>query len=65
MAMLMTAVAASQIAGDKASVRVWQSAVAARYPGATLRHFFTVLPFTDPALRTLLGSALRGAGTPK
>ena len=63
-AMLMTAVAASQLAGDKAGVRAWQSAVAARYPGATLRQFFTVLPFTDPALRTLLGDALLGAGTP-
>ncbi len=63
-AMLMTAVAASQLASDKAGVRAWQRALDARYPGATERQLFTVLPFADPALRSLLSDALLGAGTP-
>jgi tetratricopeptide (TPR) repeat protein len=64
-AMLMTAVAASQLAGDRAGVRAWQGVLGARYPGASLQQFFTVLPFTDPALRTRLGEALLSAGVPK
>lgn len=64
-AMLMTAVATSQLAGDGSGVRAWKGVLGARYPGATLQQFFTVLPFTDPALRTLLGDALLSAGVPK
>ena len=64
-AMLMIAVAVCQRAGDLAGARTWQAVLRARYPGATLQGFFTVLPFTDRGLRTLLGEALRQAGTPE
>lgn len=64
-AMLMIAVAACQLSGDKAGVRTWQAVLRARYPGASLQRFFTVLPFTDAGPRTLLGSALRKAGMPE
>lgn len=64
-AMLMTAMAASQIVGDEAGVRTWRSVLGVRYPGATLRQFFTVLPFTDVSLRKLLGGALLNAGVPE
>jgi TolB-like protein/Tfp pilus assembly protein PilF len=64
-AMLMTAVATSQVAGDEAAVRDWLNMLAARYPDASVERFFTVLPFTDPALRSLLSDALLGAGVPR
>lgn len=64
-AMLMIAVAVCQLAEDTAGVRTWKAILRARYPGATLQSFFTVLPFTDAWLRTLLGNALRQAGTPE
>lgn len=64
-AMLMIAVAVCQIAGDIAGVRTWQAVLRTRYPDATLQRFFTVLPFADAGLRTLLGNALREAGTPE
>jgi hypothetical protein len=64
-AMLMTAVAASQAAGDEAAVEDWLNALAARYPDASVERFFTVLPFTDPALRSLLSDALLRAGVPR
>lgn len=64
-AMLMIAVAVCQRAGDLAGAVTWQAVLRARYPGATLQGFFTVLPFTDRGLRTLLGEALRQAGTPE
>jgi TolB-like protein len=64
-AMLLTAVAAAQMAGDKVGVQAWREAVHSRYPGATLERFFTVLPFADPTLRKLLGGALSEAGVPQ
>ena len=64
-AMLMIAVAVCQRAGDRSGARAWQAVLRTRYPGASLQRFFTVLPFTDAALRTLLGDALREAGTPE
>jgi TolB-like protein/Tfp pilus assembly protein PilF len=63
-AMLLTAVAAAQLAGDGAGVRAWREAVDLRYPGATLRQFLTVLPFADAGLRRLLANALSAAGLP-
>ncbi len=64
-AMLMTAVAACQLADDEAGVRTWQKVLGVRYPDASLRRYFTVLPFADPTLRSLLGDALLKAGTPR
>ncbi|MFC0339410.1 winged helix-turn-helix domain-containing tetratricopeptide repeat protein [Paracoccus niistensis] len=64
-AMLMIAVAVCLRAGDSSGVRTWQAVLRTRYPGASLQRFFTVLPFTDAALRTMLGDALREAGTPE
>ncbi|MDQ1902912.1 winged helix-turn-helix domain-containing protein [Paracoccus sp. WLY502] len=63
-AMLMTAVAVCQLAGDHAGARTWKAVLRTRYPDASLRRFFTVLPFTDAALRSLLGRALQEAGIP-
>jgi TolB-like protein len=64
-AMLMTALAASQEAGDATGVQKLSSMLAARYPEASVERFFTVLPFTDPALRRVLTEALTGAGVPR
>lgn len=64
-AMQMTAVAASQAAGDTKGVREWLGALARRYPDASVERFFTVLPFTDPVLRRRLTEVLRSAGVPR
>ena len=63
-AMLMAAVAVCQLAGDHAGARTWQAFLRTRYPDASLQRFFTVLPFTDERLRTMLGQALQDAGIP-
>lgn len=64
-AMLMTAVAAAQAAGDAEAVAEWRDALSARYPNASVGRFFTVLPFTDPDLRALLAQRLAEAGVPR
>lgn len=64
-AMLMAAVAVCHLAKDHIGARTWKAVLRTRYPDASLQRFFTVLPFTDAALRSLLGRALQEAGIPE
>jgi hypothetical protein len=62
---LATAAAACQLAGDPASARHWSDILRERHPDATVQHYFTTLPFTDPGTRWILSDALTAAGLPE
>jgi tetratricopeptide (TPR) repeat protein len=64
-AMLTTAVAACQLAGDDDGARYWLEVLRERWSGATVQQYFATLPYTVPGTRKLLSEALVVAGLPE
>jgi Tfp pilus assembly protein PilF len=61
---VLGAIAACQLAGDKAQAAHWLSVVRGYLPGATASMYQDVIPLADAAARARVLAALRAAGLP-
>lgn len=52
------AVAAHELNGNHDTAKYWRKNVMARRADASVKHFFTAFPFSDPSVRSRLGAAL-------